>query len=96
MNNSVFAAMTVAAILVFTALHSNSFAHVSYQQRYNDRYSAGSDYAVIRLTLVCLFGIFQVQDDVHKVLLYLYTDHSFVHYVKRNYSPDGMLWHSYQ
>jgi hypothetical protein len=43
MNNSVFAAMTVAAILVFTALHSNSFAHVSYQQRYNDRYSAGSE-----------------------------------------------------
>jgi hypothetical protein len=43
MNNSIFAA--TFAILVFTTLAPNAFAHVSSQQRYNDGYNAGQDYA---------------------------------------------------
>jgi len=35
----------MAAILVITSLTSNAFAHVSSQQRYNDGYNAGQDYA---------------------------------------------------
>ena len=43
MNYSIFAAM--AAILVFTTLTSSTFAHVSDQQRYDDGYNAGRNYA---------------------------------------------------
>jgi hypothetical protein len=43
MNNSIFAAM--AAILFSTTLTSSTFAHVSDQQRYNDGYNTGQDYA---------------------------------------------------
>jgi len=43
MDNDIFAAML--AILVFTTLTPNAFAHVSDQQRYNDGYNAGQDYA---------------------------------------------------
>ena len=43
MNYIIFGAM--AAILVFTTLTSNTFAHVSDQQRYNDGYNAGQNYA---------------------------------------------------
>ena len=35
--------MTITTILIFTI--SNVTAHVSYQQRYNDGYNAGQDYA---------------------------------------------------
>src|SRR4051812_3794180 len=35
----------MAAILVFTTSTSSAFAHVSDQQRYNDGYSVGLDYA---------------------------------------------------
>ena len=40
---SIFAAM--AASLVFITLTSGALAHVSDQQRYNDGYNAGQDYA---------------------------------------------------
>jgi hypothetical protein len=43
MNNGIFAA--VAAVLIFTTLTSNTFAHASPQKRYNDGNSAGQDYA---------------------------------------------------
>ena len=43
MNYSIFGAM--AASLVFITLTSGTFAHVSDQQRYNDGYNAGQDYA---------------------------------------------------
>src|SRR5215813_12971021 len=36
---------TMAAILVFTTLTTTAFAHVTAQQRYNDGYNAGQDYA---------------------------------------------------
>ena len=45
MNNSVFVTMTLAAILILVASQSSIFAHVSYQQRYNDGYNTGQDYA---------------------------------------------------
>ena len=35
----------MAAILVFTTLTTTAFAHVTAQQRYNDGYNAGQDYA---------------------------------------------------
>ena len=35
----------MAAILVFTTFTSSTFAHVSDQQRFNDRYNAGQNYA---------------------------------------------------
>ena len=37
--------MTLAAMLIFVASTPSIFAHVSYQQRYNDGYNAGQDYA---------------------------------------------------
>jgi len=43
MNCSIFAAM--AASLIFITLTSGTFAHVSDQQRYNDGYNAGQNYA---------------------------------------------------
>ena len=43
MNNSILAVVLV--ILLFTTFTSSTFAHVSDQQRYNDGYNAGQDYA---------------------------------------------------
>ncbi|HEY7079194.1 MAG TPA: hypothetical protein VH500_05800 [Nitrososphaeraceae archaeon] len=43
MYNSIFTAMIT--ILVFITLIPNAFAHVSFQQRYNDGYGAGQNYA---------------------------------------------------
>jgi hypothetical protein len=43
MNDTIYAVMV--AILAFVTLTSSAFAHVSSQQRYNDGYNAGQDYA---------------------------------------------------
>ena len=47
MNNSIFTGvgLALAAVIIFAYSPSSTFAHISNQQRYNDGYNAGQNYA---------------------------------------------------